>query len=220
MTRSKLGTSAGDISLVVDGPKRPRDLLVLGHGAGASLDSPFMDLFAEKLCSDKRAVARFNFSYMEQGRRSPDRQEVSEKTFIEVVDHLRAALEPERVFVGGKSYGGRIASHAVAAGMRSEGLVFLGYPLHPPGRPDRIRDAHLYDITAPMLFLAGTRDPFCPLPTLEKVIANLSASAEVLVVDDGDHSLKVRKSSGRDTETAWSEAADGIGAWLEGPGAR
>ena len=215
MTRSKLATTAGAITLVVDGPGKPRDVLVLGHGAGASLDSAFMDFFAENLTDDQRAVARFNFGYMEQGRRSPDRQEVSERTYAEVVDRLRSALKPERVLVGGKSYGGRIASHAVAGGMAADGLVFLGYPLHPPGRPDRIRDAHLYDIAAPMLFVEGTRDAFCPLPTLEKVVANLTAPAEVLVIDDGDHSLKVRKSSGRETEDAWAEAAQGIAAWLE-----
>ena len=214
MTRSKLATSAGRITLVIDGPREPREVLVLGHGAGASLDSPFMDFFAESLSSDTRAVARFNFSYMELGRKSPDRQEVSERTYAEVVDHLRSALEPKRVFVGGKSYGGRIASHAVASGMAADGLVFLGYPLHPPGRPERIRDAHLYDIAAPMLFLAGTRDAFCPLPTLEKVIANLRARTDIVAVDDGDHSLKVRKSSGRTTEAAWDEAARAIDDWL------
>ncbi len=215
MTRSKLATSAGKITLVVEGPARPRDLLVLGHGAGAPLDSPFMDFFAENLVGDDRTVARFNFAYMEQRRRSPDRQEVSEKTYAEVVDHLRSSLNAKRVFVGGKSYGGRIASHAVTSGMRADGLVFLGYPLHPPGRSDRIRDAHLYDIDAPMLFLAGTRDPFCPLPTLEKVIANLRAPAEVVVIDDGDHSLKVRKASGRETEAAWAEATRAIDTWLK-----
>ncbi|MDQ4065690.1 MAG: alpha/beta fold hydrolase [Actinomycetota bacterium] len=214
MTRSKLATAAAQITVVVDGPQEPREVLVLAHGAGASLDSPFMDFFAEALSSDTRAVARFNFAYMEVGRKSPDRQEVSERTYAEVVDHLRSTVEPKRLLVGGKSYGGRIASHAVASGMQVDGLVFLGYPLHPPGRPDRIRDAHLYDIATPMLFLAGTRDPFCPLPTLEKVVANLIAPSEVAVIDDGDHSLKVRKSSGRDTEAAWSEAARAIDDWL------
>lgn len=214
MTRSKLGTSAGDVSLVVDGPARPDELVVLGHGAGASLDSQFMDFFAERLTDERRAVARFNFAYMEHGRKSPDRQEVSEKTYVEVLDHLRSWLQPQRLLAGGKSYGGRIASHIVAAGTPADGLIFLGYPLHPPGRPDRIRDAHLYEIDAPMLFVEGTRDPFCPLPTLEKVIANLRSPAELVVIDDGDHSLKVRKSSGRETETAWAEAARAIEAWL------
>lgn len=216
MTRSKLATSAGDVTLVVDGPTRPTEIIVLGHGAGASLDSPFMDFFAERLATGERAVARFNFSYMEQGKRSPDRQEVSERTYAEVVEHVRSSLRPQRLFVGGKSYGGRIASHIVASGTPADGVIFLGYPLHPPGRPERIRDAHLYEIAAPMLFLTGTRDPFCPLPTLDKVKANLRAPTNVVVIEDGDHSLKVRKSSGRDTETAWSEAASAIGDWLKG----
>lgn len=215
MTRSTLTTSAGDISLVVDGPKKSQALLVLAHGAGAPLDSDFMEFFAQALTTKTRAVARFNFSYMEQGRRSPDRQPVSEKTYGEVIEHLRASLSPKTLFIGGKSYGGRMASHVAAAGTKVDGLVFLGYPLHAPGRPDRIRDSHLTDVSCPMVFVAGTRDPFCPLETLAKVMKKLAASTELIVVEDGDHSLKVRKSSGRSTEQAWSDAADAIETWLE-----
>ena len=178
------------------------------------MDSDFMAFFARSLAGDTRAVARFNFPYMEQGRRSPGSAKASESEFDDVIEHLRDSLSPDRVFIGGTSYGGRMASHIVAAGTEAAGLIFLGYPLHPPGRPENIRDAHLYGIEIPMLFVEGTRDPFCPLPTLHKVMAKVP-HAEVVVIDDGDHSLKVRKSSGRDTETAWTEASAAIASWME-----
>lgn len=173
-----------------------------------------MAFFATELAGLGYRVARFNFLYMEAGRKAPDKQPLLVETFRAVVDHLQG--DATHVIVGGKSMGGRIASHAVAEGMAADGLVFLGYPLHPPGRPERIRDADLHDIKSPMLFVEGTRDPFCPLETLEKVRGSLPSKTEVHVVDDGDHSLKVRKSSGRDTRAAWTEAVGAIDAWIRG----
>jgi predicted alpha/beta-hydrolase family hydrolase len=108
--------------------------------------------------------------------------------------------------------GGRIASY-VGTTTDVSGLVFLGYPLHPPGRPDRMRDAHLAEVRAPMLFVEGTRDPFCPLDTLETVRARLPRSS-LVVIEDGDHSFKVRKSSGRSTRDAWDEAVDAVASWV------
>ena len=216
MTRSTISTTTGDVSVAVDGPmKKVPQLLVLAHGAGASLDSDFMQFFASELATDQRAVARFNFVYMEQGRKTPGAAGVSERTFTEVLAHLERSLEPGQTFIGGKSYGGRMASHIAAQGADVAGLVFLGYPLHAPGRPENIRDAHLRDISSRMLFVEGTRDPFCPLETLARSLEKVTAPTEVLVVDDGDHSLKVKKSSGRSTPDAWSEAARGISEWLE-----
>ena len=188
---------------------------MLAHGAGASLDSDFMEFFARELSSKERAVARFNFFYMEQGRKTPGSAKASEQTFKEVVDHLKGMLSPAQVFIGGKSYGGRMASHIAAQGFHVDGLVFLGYPLHAPGRADRMRDEHLYSIECPMLFVEGTRDPFCPLDTLRQVIARVAAPTELVVVDDGDHSLKVRKSSGSSTSEAWSKAAADISGWID-----
>lgn len=214
MKRTIIPTRAGDVSAIVDGPQDPGQLVVLAHGAGAPMDSDFMEFFARELVSSSRAVARFNFAYMEQGRKTPGAATVSEQTFIDVLDHLRQRLSPRQVFIGGKSYGGRIASHIAAQGTEVDGIVFLGYPLHAPGRPDKLRDAHLSDIASPMLFVEGTRDPFCPLETLSKVVAKLEAPTEVLVVEEGDHSLKVKKSSGRSTSDAWHEAALGISEWL------
>jgi hypothetical protein len=210
LTRPSLRTSHGEVSIAIDGPEAAPTTVVLGHGAGAPMDSDYMVFFGQALAGDDVRVVRFNFPYMEAGKKTPGNQAVSEETFRQVADSFRTS----KLVLGGKSYGGRIASHVVASGEPADGLLFLGYPLHAPGRPDRIRDAHLRAVSCPMLFVEGTRDPFCPLDTLERVRSSLSAPSEVIVVEDGDHSLKVRKSSGRSTQDAWSEAATEIERWL------
>jgi predicted alpha/beta-hydrolase family hydrolase len=118
------------------------------------------------------------------------------------------------LIIGGKSMGGRMASHLAAAGAAVDGLVFLGYPLHPAGRPDRLRDAHLPRIRVPMLFLTGTRDALCELALLRRVLAPLP-SARLQVIDDADHSFAVRRSSGRGSDAVLGELVDAIDDWLE-----
>ena len=207
-----LETSAGAVSVVVDGPETG-PLLVLAPGAGAPMTHDFMVSIAQGLAARQIRVCRFNFAYAEAGRKAPDRQPILEQTYREVVAEVtRDHAGP--LFLGGKSMGGRIASHIVASGTAATGLVFHGYPLHPPGRPERIRKAHLADIKVPMLFVEGTRDPFCPLDTLESVRKELKAKTEVAVIEDGDHSFKVRKSSGRDTAAAWEEVVDVTASWI------
>ena len=210
----KVVTPAGEVSLEVEGDPSRSPLLVLAPGAGADMSSDFMVEISSGLVAAGVATARFNFAYSERGRKAPDPQPRLEATYSAVLDHL---AEPGRepLFIGGKSMGGRIASHVAAGRSDVAGLVFLGYPLHPPGRPERIRDAHLHDLRVPMLFVEGTRDPFCPLDTLEKVRATLSAPTEVAVIDDGDHSFKVRKSSGRSTAEAWAEVVEVTAAWVK-----
>ncbi len=199
---------------VVEGPAKAPSLIVLAHGAGSGMRNDFMDHFAGGLASSGHRVARFEFPYMAGGRKAPDKGPVLEQSFVDTLEVLAKERKGRKVVAGGKSMGGRIASQAAAKGMPVDGLVFLGYPLHPPGRPDRIRDAHLKDIEVPMLFVEGTRDPFCPLETLDRVLVPLKKTASVFVVEDGDHSLKVRKSSGRSTTEAWDEAVEAIDAWL------
>jgi predicted alpha/beta-hydrolase family hydrolase len=209
-----IDTPAGQVSVLADGPKEAPGL-ILGHGAGAGIRSDFMEFVASGLAARSVRVTRFNFAYVEAGKKSPDRQPVLEDTYRAVVEHVRRKEQPERLFLGGKSLGGRIASHVVAGGVAADGLVFLGYPLQPPGRPDRLRSAHLNEISVPMLFVEGTRDPFCPLDTLEKVRADFIAPVQIAVIDNGDHSLRVRKSSGRSTEDAWAEAVEEVADWVE-----
>jgi predicted alpha/beta-hydrolase family hydrolase len=208
-------TPSGEVSAVWDGPGDAHYVLVLAHGAGNDLNSSFMAHFAPGLADAGIDVCRFNFLYTERGRRTPDRTALLEETYRAVLESARAARPGAHLFIGGKSMGGRIASHLAAAGDQVDGLVFLGYPLHPPGKPEKVRVAHLGDIKVPMLFVEGTRDPFCPLETLEKVRADLVAETTVAVIDDGDHSFKVRKSSGRSTEEAWDEAVAAVADWLK-----
>lgn len=192
---------------------------MLAPGAGAPKTHPFMEHVSRGLADADLRVVRFNFLYMEAGRRSPDRQPVLEETFRGVLDSLSDERSGRRVVLGGKSMGGRMASHVAAARVEADGLLFLGYPLHPPGRPEKLRDRHLYDIDKPMLFVEGTRDPFCPLGTLERVRAKLPAPNELVVIEDGDHSFKVRKSSGRSTTDAWNEIVDEAASWIGALGA-
>jgi uncharacterized protein len=202
---------ADPVAVVADGPSDAA-VLVLGHGAGAGLDSPFMAHMAAGIAARGFRVVRFNFPYIEAGRRSPDRGPVLEETFRGVVDEVRSGAP--KVFVGGKSLGGRVASLVVADGLAVDGLVFFGYPLHPPGKPDRLRVDHWSRIGAPALFIEGSRDPFCPLDTLERELGVFGAPTALEVIEDGDHSYKVRASSGRTTADAWDEAVDAAARWM------
>ena len=217
---STISTGAGDVSAILEGPERFDPLLVLAHGAGGGMRTAFMDTIASGLAAEGIDVLRFNFAYSERSKKSPDKAPVLEQTFRDVVEYVRSELSPTRLFIGGKSMGGRIGSQVVAQGLEVDGLVFLGYPLHPPGRPERLRADHLADIKVPMLFVEGTRDPFCPLETLEAVREGLTAKSKVVVVHDGDHSFKVRKSSGRSTPEAWAEVVEAVAAWLVGSSGR
>jgi predicted alpha/beta-hydrolase family hydrolase len=214
-SKSLVPTAAGEVSVALDGPNDGRAVLVLAPGAGGGLDGPFMKAIATGLAARDLQICRFNFGYTEKGRRSPDKQPLLENTYRDVVQFVRSFAERRPLFLGGKSMGGRIASHIVAGGEDAAGLIFLGYPLHPPGRPDRIRDGHLRGIETPMLFVEGTRDPFCPLETLKDALQKVKGDATVAVIDDGDHSFKVRSSSGRSTEAAWKEVTDAVASWID-----
>jgi predicted alpha/beta-hydrolase family hydrolase len=205
---------AAGTSILVEGSPESGVVVVLAHGAGADMHAHFMGEVAGGLVARGHAACRFNFAYADKGRRSPDRADVLEQTYERVVDAVRKDLEFDRLIIGGKSMGGRIASQIAAAGAEVDGLVFLGYPLHPPGKPERLRAEHLSRVRAPMLFIEGTRDPFCPLETLYSVLEDLDAQTEVAAIEDGDHSFKVRKSSGRSTSDAWAEVIAATDGWI------
>jgi uncharacterized protein len=171
--------------------------LILGHGAGAGQRSPFMVTFAQALAAFGVDVLTFDFPYMQQRRRAPDRQPVLEACYARVIGRAREAIPSarEHLFIGGKSMGGRIATHVAAADrmLPLDGLVLLGYPLHPPGRPNQLRDAHLGDIKRPMLIVQGERDTFGTAAELKPVLGRLHPAPALHVVDGGDHSLKVSR---------------------------
>jgi predicted alpha/beta-hydrolase family hydrolase len=209
---------SGVLAAPAPGAGRARSALVLGHGAGADMTHPFMSAVHEGLAARGALVLKFNFAYMEARRRVPDPPAKLLATFRAAVawlDAQPAARGLPRI-LGGKSMGGRIASHVVAAGDPADGLLFLGYPLHPPGRPEQLRDAHLAASAkiAPMLFVTGTRDELCDLTLLRPVLERLGRRATLALIEDGDHSFHVRKSSGRDDRAALAEVLDVSARWL------
>ena len=203
--------------LLTDGPRRAKSTLVLAHGAGAPMDSPFMNRIAEALAARGIRVARFEFPYMRarregRGRRPPDREPVLRETWREVVERLGGGPE---LILGGKSMGGRIAS-LVADELEARGLACLGYPFHPPGRPERTRTAHLAELKTPTLIVQGERDALGRRAEVEGYA--LSSRIRVVWMPDGDHSLKPRKSSGRTEAQNLEEAAEAIAKFAEGLG--
>lgn len=172
-------------------PQNASVAVVIAHGAGAGMDHAFLAGFARELAAHHVASVRFNFPYMQLGRRSPDGEATLRATWLAVFDEASGRFDGP-VVASGKSLGGRIASMSVADGMPAAGLVFLGYPLHPPGKPERIRDEHLYRIRVPMLFLHGTSDPFAKPALLEGVLRKLGDLAELRAIEGGDHSFNVR----------------------------
>ena len=192
---------AGAVSGAYARPAGADRSIVIAHGAGAGMDHPFMVGFSRAMNDLGMATLRFNFLYMEAGRRSPDRPPVAIAAWRAAFENAVArAPVGEPVWASGKSFGGRMASVAVAEGMAAAGLVFLGYPLHPPGKPDRIRDEHLYGIEVPMLFLQGTKDPFATPAVLGPVIERLGDRATLHVIEGGGHSLeRSRKDDPRET---------------------
>lgn len=176
-------------------PDNPTATVVVAHGAGAGMDHPFMHGFTGGLNSLGIATLRFNFPYREAGRKFPDRPPAAIAAWraaMAAAAELAAEYgDTGPLWAAGKSFGGRMASMAVAEGMEAAGLVFLGYPLHAPGKPDKLRDEHLYGITAPMLFLQGSRDTFATPELLEDVVGRIGPSAVLQWVDGGDHSFAV-----------------------------
>jgi predicted alpha/beta-hydrolase family hydrolase len=190
--RGRLDVAGATVGASWIRPRAPGATLVVAHGAGAGMDHPFMAGFCRAIGDAGIATLRFNFPYIERGRRSPDPERVLRETWLAAFDAATADAEGRPVLAGGKSLGGRIASMCVADGMAAAGLVFLGYPLHPPGKPERARDEHLYRIDVPMLFLQGTADPFANADLLARVVRKLGDRATLQQIEGGDHSFNVR----------------------------
>ena len=193
--KSKIEWDGRTVSLVYGVPSNEAsrgDCVVIAPGAGGPMYSPFVTYFHAELAKRGFLTVKFNFPYMEARRRFPDRKDVLEDSYRRVVEHVRSGpYGSSRFFLGGKSMGGRIASQAVAEGLAADGLFFLGYPLHPPGRPAQLRDSHLYKINAPMIFVSGTRDQFAGRDLLAGVVEKLGAKATIHWIENGDHSFNV-----------------------------
>src|SRR5438094_5858820 len=210
-----VGDGGASVSGLLMRPPGARWLYVLAHGAGAGMRHPFLETFARALAERDVATLRYQFPYMERRASRPDPPAVAAAT-VRAAAAEAARLAPELpVVAGGKSFGGRMTSTAQAEqplpGVR--GLVFLGFPLHPPGRPGDARAEHLTRVQIPMLFLQGTRDDFADLKLLRPVVQRLGERATLHLVDGGDHSFKVLKSAGRTADQVMTELAATIGGW-------
>jgi predicted alpha/beta-hydrolase family hydrolase len=196
--------------------KRLGVTVVLGHGAGGNQLSTFMVMIAQGLAARGCDVMTFNFVYKERGRGIPDPPARLESCYQAVITTAQTnrKLKKNRLVIGGKSMGGRIASQVAAVKPSGiAGLVFLGYPLHPPGRPDKLRDAHLKEIHAPMLFVQGARDTFGTTEEIGAVIKRLRLPAEIYPIEGGDHSFKVPKSLGVPQPKIFEMIMDKVGEW-------
>jgi predicted alpha/beta-hydrolase family hydrolase len=193
-------------------PSAPRFGYVLAHGAGAGMRHPFLEAIAQALFERDVATLRYEFAYMEAHRNRPDPPAVAAARVREAVQRASAEWPGFPLVAGGKSFGGRMTSTAQAdaplVGVR--GLAFLGFPLHPPGRPSVSRAEHLFQVQVPMLFLQGTRDEFAQLELITGVCEKLGPRATLHLIDDADHSFKVPKRSGRSAEQVMAELADQI----------
>lgn len=196
--------------------------VILAHGAGADQNSGFMVHFATGLAARGLDTVTFNFLYTEAGRRAPDRNDRLEACWRAVIAAVRTdgiAGDGDRLVIGGKSMGGRIASQVAADPVPSDddavaGLVLLGYPLHPPGRPDQLRSQHLQRIRAPMLFVQGSRDAFGTPDELRTALAGAKADGDLRVVEGGDHSFKVPKRGGVPQDEVYAAVLDDIARWI------
>lgn len=204
-----LAVNDTQVSAVFANPAGSVATVVVAHGAGAGMDHPFLTGFTEALNERGIATLRFNFPYSEAGRKFPDRPPAAIATWNAAMAAARKRAASHPIFTAGKSFGGRMASMAVAEGLETAGLIFLGYPLHEPGKPEKLRDGHLYGLDVPMLFLQGSRDPFASPGELEPVVERIGSNAVLRWFEGGDHSFKVARSK-RTPEQDGAALADSV----------
>jgi predicted alpha/beta-hydrolase family hydrolase len=192
-----LTVEVGDVTVTAaySRPDNPSATVVVAHGAGAGMEHPFLTGLTAALNGLGLATLRFNFPYREAGRKFPDRPPVAiaawRAAMAAAAEQAAKHQDTGPLWAAGKSFGGRMASMAVADGMDAAGLIYLGYPLHPPGKPEKLRDEHLYGLATPMLFLQGSRDTFATPEILADVVSRIGPHAVLQWVDGGDHSFAV-----------------------------
>jgi predicted alpha/beta-hydrolase family hydrolase len=205
------------VSGLLDHPADPIACFVMAHGAGAGMAHPFMASVASGLAARRIATLRYQFVYMESGSRRPDRPALAHAAVRAAVDAAAALLPGVSLVAGGKSFGARMTSQAQAETPlpNVRGLAFVGFPLHPTGKPSTERAAHLAEVSVPMLFLQGDRDKLAELNLLEPVVASLGRRATLRVFADADHSFHVPVRSGRTDAQTMDELLDALAAWTE-----
>jgi predicted alpha/beta-hydrolase family hydrolase len=204
------------VSGLLCAPALAESCLVLAHGAGAGMAHPFMAAVAAELAQRNIATLRYQFPYMERGGKRPDPPKLAHATVRAAAGEAHRLLPALPLFAGGKSFGGRMTSQAQAEAPLQNvlGLVFLGFPLHPAGRPSGERGKHLFDVRIPMLFLQGTRDALATLSELEPLCAALGKNATLKLFTDADHSFHVPARTGRKDPQVRSEVLNALAAWI------
>ena len=214
--RIEIDEKVGSISGLVLAPPDARACYVLGHGAGAGMNHSFMAAAAEGLAERGIATLRYQFPYMERGSKRTDPPATAHAAVRAAVAQAATVCGGLRLFAGGKSFGGRMTSQAQALAPLPgvEGLVYLGFPLHPDGAPSSVRAEHLREVSIPMLFVQGTRDKLAEFPRIEALAAELGERATLLRVEEADHSFHVLARSGRKDSEVMQQLLDGAAGWM------
>ena len=201
--------------MITDIPESAKAIYIFAHGAGAGMEHPFMETFAERLKNKNIGTVRFNFPYMEKGRKAPGSQKEAVDAIVDIYKEVTANYNIP-VFAGGKSYGGRMASLAASKELLPglKGLIYLGFPLHAPGSPSVARAEHLKEIKVPMLFLQGMKDKLAQTELIRKVVSALPTST-LKEYKDADHSFKVTKRSGINQERLFDQIVTDMTTWIQ-----
>lgn len=197
-------------------PQNYQQALIIAHGAGKNMDSEFICALHEGIAKHNILTVKFNFPYMEQGRKAPDRAPVLLACWQGVIDTVmeKTGLSADKIFLSGKSMGGRYATMLASENPGYGGIIAFGYPLHAPGKPDKARFEHLASISSPMLFFQGTRDSLCKLDRLYECIDTLPNPPRVHIIEGGDHSFKVLKKLNRSQDEVMQEVIETSAKWI------
>ena len=209
---------SGVVAVPADFQKGKTIGVILAHGAANDMENPLIVFLSNGLAEAGFLTLRFNFPYKEKGRKAPDSQKKLVQTWKQVVRFLKdnPKFGTKKIVAAGKSMGGRVASQMAAEGeLQADCLIFLGYPLHPPGKKDQLRDAHLYELRVPLLFFAGTRDTFCDLDLLRMVLGRMKNNWDLEVIDGGDHSLGLLKSANMTQHEVYAHVLRTMVDWLK-----
>jgi predicted alpha/beta-hydrolase family hydrolase len=211
----KVAVGDAQTSVEYDAPAGDSDtLFICGHGAGGNMSDRSVLAVTRELVRRGIGVVRFNFLYKENRSGRPDPMPLLKSCYAAVTDHVRREVNPQRLILGGRSMGGRVASMLCADGIVCDGLLLLAYPLHPDGKPDQLRDAHLPAIKVPVLCFNGTRDTMCTPELMNRVLTRVTTSWTMHWLDGADHSFHVLKRSGRTDAEVLSEVGEAVAGWV------
>ncbi|MGH2574481.1 MAG: alpha/beta hydrolase family protein [Ignavibacteria bacterium] len=207
--------SSGEVGAILMQPEKAEWLMVLAHGAGAGMQNKFMEKISIELVNNGIASFRYNFPYMEHGKKSPDPKPIILMTIRSAVEAAAKILPGIPILAGGKSFGGRMTSTADSENhlINIKGIVFFGFPLHPPGKPSAERAEHLFKVSVPMLFLQGKRDSLADLKLLKPICKKLGTRAHLHIIEGANHSFHMPKSSGINDDDVIKELAEKVKEW-------